>query len=105
MENEPKKPEKESIRRAIALRYREGENQAPVVTASGQGWIAERIIDIAKNSGIHVHQDETVVDALKALEIGEEIPEELYQTVAAILAFVFRADQNQNQNTNYYEEK
>ncbi len=82
-------------RKAVALRYREGEDSAPVVTAAGDGKIADKIIEIAKEHGVPVHENRAVADALRDLNLGEEIPSELYEAVAAILAFVFQADVNQ----------
>jgi len=76
---------------AVALEY-EPTDQAPKVIASGQGYIAEKIIDTAKQSDIPVHKDEKLVGSLKNIEIGEYIPPELYQVVADVLVFVDAMD-------------
>ena len=81
--------------KAVALRYRQGEDNAPVITASGQGYTAEKIIELAKQYGVPVHEDEGLAEALRSLKLGDEIPSELYQAVAGILAFIFQADQQQ----------
>ncbi len=82
-------------RRAVALRYRQDEDNAPAVAASGEARIADKIIEIAREHGVPVHQNREVAEALMDLKLGEEIPVELYEAVAAILAFVFQADINQ----------
>lgn len=77
--------------RAAALRYRRGEDRAPVVVAAGQGLVAERILAIAREEGIPIHQDRALVDTLSRMDLEEEIPAELYLVVAEILAFIYRA--------------
>lgn len=81
------------MKKAVALRYRQGEDDAPVVVASGQGWLAEKIIEIAKENEVQLFQDNNLVESLRILNIDEEIPVELYESMAAILAFVFKVDQ------------
>ena len=70
--------------KAVALKYNAEQDAAPVVIASGYGEIAEKIIDIAEQKGIPVFRDDSAVSLLCMLEIGSNIPEELYQVVAAI---------------------
>ncbi len=77
--------------RAAALRYRRGKDPAPVVVAAGRGVIAERILEIAREERIPIHQDPGLVEALSRLEIEKEIPPELYLVVAELLAFIYRA--------------
>lgn len=77
-------------RKAVALRYDPEEHEAPVVTAKGKGYLAERIIELARQSGVPVKEDPQLVEYLGLLDIGQEIPPELYQVVAEILAFVYR---------------
>ncbi|MCD6570804.1 MAG: EscU/YscU/HrcU family type III secretion system export apparatus switch protein [Deltaproteobacteria bacterium] len=76
--------------KAIALRYKRGKDTSPKVTAKGQGKLAEKILAIARTHDIPVKEDKALLDALYRLDINEEIPEELYQVVAEILAFVYR---------------
>lgn len=82
---------KKNIKKASALRYKQGEN-APIVVAKGKGIIAENIINIAKNEKIPVYRDEKLSNQLQNLEIGEEIPAQLYEVVAEILAFIAKID-------------
>lgn len=75
---------------AVALKYREEEG-APRVVAKGAGSIARRIVEVAREHGIPVVQNPPVAQALyRKVEIGEEIPVELYQAVAEILAYIYR---------------
>lgn len=76
---------------AVALSYSTQE-EAPKIIASGKGYLAERIIEQAKESKIPLHQDAPLADTLSKLEVGEYIPPELYQVVAEILLFVDRVD-------------
>lgn len=76
---------------AIALEY-DPEDAAPKILASGQGVIADKIIEKAKEAKIPVHKDGRLADTLSRLEIGEMIPPELYEVVAEILVFVDAMD-------------
>ncbi|MBQ3516901.1 MAG: EscU/YscU/HrcU family type III secretion system export apparatus switch protein [Lachnospiraceae bacterium] len=78
-------------KQAIALEYNPSED-APKVIASGQGVLAERIIEKAKESNVPLHRDDKLADTLSRLEIGEMIPPELYEVVAEILVFVDAMD-------------
>lgn len=73
--------------RAIALQY-DGEN-APIVTASGEGDIAEEIIRIAKEHGVPLREDVMLAALLSKLELGEEIPPLLYRVVAEVIAYAY----------------
>lgn len=74
---------------ACALRYdspeQGGEDDAPVLVASGHGELAKRIVDAARQYGVPVLRDVPLARALVELEIGDEIPEALYEAVAEIL--------------------
>lgn len=74
-------------RRAVALHY-DGEH-APHVTAGGVDAIAEQIISIASKHGIPLRKDNELVAMLSRLELGDEVPEELYLIVAEVLAFAY----------------
>lgn len=77
---------------AVALSY-DPEETAPKIIATGKGQIAERIIERAKETDIPIHKDETLANTLSRLELGSQIPPELYEVVAEILVFVDRMDQ------------
>ncbi len=82
---------KNKRKQAIALEYNPSED-APKVIASGQGALAERIIEKAKEANVPLHRDDKLADTLSRLEIGEMIPPELYEVVAEILIFVDAMD-------------
>lgn len=77
-------------KKAAALRYDSAKDKAPRVTAKGSGPVAERIVEAAKREGIPIQEDPDLVGALMELDFYEEIPPELYQVVAEILAFAYR---------------
>jgi flagellar biosynthesis protein len=81
---------------AAAIRYRQGKDEAPVVVASGKGQIAELIVKIATEAGVPNHTEPGLAKILAQLEPGTPIPEETYQMVASILAFIWRLDKNYN---------
>ena len=80
--------------RAVALKYRSATDHAPKVTARGMGKIAEKIIEIAKEHHIYIHEDPDLIEILSTLDINEEIPPDLYVVVAELLAFVYSLNQN-----------
>ncbi|OQX14497.1 MAG: flagellar biosynthesis protein FlhB [Desulfobulbaceae bacterium A2] len=88
MAEEGKKTEK-----AVALHYDRGKTTAPKVVASGRGLLAQRIIETAREAGVHIHQDPDLLELLAKVPVGEEIPQELYRTVAEILAFIYAVNQ------------
>jgi flagellar biosynthesis protein len=75
-------------RKAIALQY--SGKGAPRVSASGSGTIAERILEIAREHEVPVHEDPLLTEALAQVPLGNEIPENLYIAIAEVLAFVYR---------------
>lgn len=77
---------------AVALSYTRGEDVAPRVTAAGSGPVAERILQVAHEQGIPLRQDPELVAALAALDLGASIPAELYDVIAEVLAWAYRAD-------------
>ncbi len=76
---------------AIAIRYDPQKAPAPIVIAKGQDYLALRIKDVAKANGVETVENKPLAQALfKAVEIGKQVPPELYQAVAEILAFVYQ---------------
>lgn len=76
---------------AVALAYKPLKMKAPVVVAKGRGWLAERIRQAAVEAGVPVVQNRTLAAVLyRSVEVGQQIPVELYRAVAEILAFVYR---------------
>lgn len=79
-------------RKAAALRYRHGRDGAPVVLATGQGWVAGYMEEIARQHNIPIYRDPRLAEALVRLAPGTAIPPRLYEAVARILAFVLDLD-------------
>jgi flagellar biosynthesis protein len=79
---------------AAAIRYRPGIDEAPLILAAGQGQIADMIMKLADEAGIPNHVEPVLAKILAKLEPGTPIPEETYQLVAQILAFIWRLDKN-----------
>lgn len=77
---------------AIALRYDADRDRAPRVLATGRGTVAEVILRRAEEAGITVREDKTLAAALALLDVGDEIPAELYRAVAEVLAYVYGLD-------------
>lgn len=75
-------------KKALALKYERGKDNAPKLIAKGKGYIADKIMEIAKENNIPVIKDEKLLSAAYNLDIYEEIPPELYKAVAKILVFV-----------------
>ena len=75
---------------AVALRYERGKKDAPRVVAKGRGTIGEKIIEVAKANNVPIEENEVLAGALSNVELGDEIPEELYKAVAEVLIFVLR---------------
>ena len=71
---------------AVALRY--GGKGVPTIGAKGKGAVAERILSLAKEHGIPLHEDPDLLVLLSKLELGQEIPSTLYLAVAEVLAHV-----------------
>jgi flagellar biosynthesis protein len=78
---------KEAIPSVVALQY-DGK-QAPTVTAKGKGLIAEQILTLAEEYGIPLREEPDLVTLLSQLELGTEIPSNLYVAVAEVLAFAY----------------
>ena len=76
---------------AVALRYEKGKDAAPQVVAKGRGFIAQKIIELAREHGVPVIENKPVAQTLfKDVEIGQTIPPDLYKAVAEVLAMIYR---------------
>jgi flagellar biosynthesis protein len=74
---------------AVSLQYNQEGDCAPKLTAKGQGWLAEKIISMAQKQNIPIKKDKDLIELLEKIDIGQEIPEELYKIVAELLAWVY----------------
>ena len=77
---------------AAALAYDPTGPEPPEIVAVGRGLTAEEIVRIAREHDVPVHQDAGLVEALAKLEVGRQLPRELYAVVAEVLAFVYAVD-------------
>lgn len=78
--------------KAVALKHDETSDNAPRIVGLGQGYVAEKMLETAREHSIPVVEEQTLADVLSGLSLGDEIPEELYQAVAEILVFISRLD-------------
>jgi len=80
-------------KKAVALKYDDKKDCAPRLIAVGEGYLAEKIIELAKKENIPLVKNTEVVSKLVHLPVGVEIPTELYEAVARILIFIYKLDQ------------
>ncbi len=78
------------LQQAVALHYDRQPDSAPKVVATGRGELAQKIIAAAEAAGVDIVQDPDLLEVLGRIPVGEEIPAELFQAVAEILAFIYR---------------
>lgn len=78
-------------KRAVALQYG-ADDAAPVVVASGMGYLAEKIVDVAVDHGVPVYEDDSLSTVLSQLNLGQEIPPELYQAIVEIYIYFLKFD-------------
>ncbi len=78
--------------RAVALRY-EGDG-APVVVASGMGYLAEKMVEVAAENGVPIYEDNSLATMLSQLALGQEIPDSLYQAIVEIYVYFLNFDPN-----------
>jgi len=74
---------------AVALKYDIEAGGVPTVVAKGKGLIAEKIIELAKENEVHIHENPELLEILIRLEVGDEIPEALYRAIAEVIAFTY----------------
>ncbi|MGH4050717.1 MAG: EscU/YscU/HrcU family type III secretion system export apparatus switch protein [Clostridium sp.] len=79
------------MKRATAIKYDKG-YEVPLVTAAGIGYIADEIIRTAKESKVAIVQNEELANLLSNVDIGSEIPIELYDAIAKVIAYVMDMD-------------
>jgi flagellar biosynthesis protein len=72
---------------AVALKY-DGEN-APRLTAKGRGELAERILALAEEHNVPLHEDVELAALLSQIPLGDEIPQALYRAIAEVIAFAY----------------
>lgn len=78
---------KRDLPRAVALKYDENQSSAPVIVASGIGYLAEKIVEVAGENSVPVFEDSSLSTVLSQLDLGAQVPEELYRAVVDIYVF------------------
>ena len=79
---------KKPMQKAVAISYNPEEEGAPTVVAKGKGIIAQSIIQRATDTRVRTYQDKALVEELEQIEMGLQIPPELYHAVAGVLLFI-----------------
>jgi len=87
-------------KRAVALKYDTNKNKAPVVIASGAGYIANKVVEIAEENGVPVYKDDSLSVILSQLDVGSEIPEELFSAIVDIYIYFLNFKLTKNE-VNY----
>ena len=96
---------KEPIKKAAALKYDIGNDQAPKVIAKGQGETAKNIIKIAEANNLPIKKDEDLVELLSKIDIEQEIPSNMYKAVAEVFSFVYNMSNKHKQQMNKNEDQ
>lgn len=100
MNKRPEPPEKQTKRntfasrksgKAVALKYDQSSG-APIVIASGMGYTAERMVEIAEDNGVPIYEDNSLATMLSQLQLGQPIPAELYQAIVQIYVYFLNFD-------------
>jgi flagellar biosynthesis protein len=81
--------DREPRRRVAAVRYDRGVDDAPRVVATGSGHVADRLLALAREAGVTVHEDAALAEALAKLQLDADIPPELYAAVAEALVWAY----------------
>ena len=82
----------QKIKQAAAISYDPAENDVPVLAAFGEGHMAQKIVDVAKESGVPILPEPGLTNMLSKISVGHEIAPEMYDAVAKVLAFVSEVD-------------
>jgi flagellar biosynthesis protein len=90
--NQKRKKERNGPSAAV-IRYEEGD-RAPTVVAHGRGYVAEKIIELAKQNHIPIEEDVSLVQQLLDIDLGENIPPQLYAVIAEILVLIEKIEKN-----------
>lgn len=97
-ERDEREKQPAAISKAVAIEYEREVDDAPRVTASGRGAIAEQILVIAFERGIKVREDAELVEILSLVDVDSPIPLEAFTAVAEILAYVYQANAGRKPN-------
>jgi len=79
---------------AVAIKYAFGEaGEAPTIVASGRGWLAKKIVEMAEEHEVPLRKEKVLAESLAKIPVGVEIPPELWGAMAEILAQIYLLDQ------------
>lgn len=92
--------EKKKKLQAAALRYDPEQDDVPILSAYGEGYVADRIIETAREHDVPVMEDAGLAQVLSKLSVGDQIPPQLYEVVAKILVFVGQMDRDYGERIN-----
>lgn len=98
MQNDEEKLSEERHSEAVALTYAAGDS-APRVVAKGRGFIANEIIERAREAGVFVHESPELVALLMQVDLDDRIPPQLYVAVAELLAWLYSVEQDGRQES------
>lgn len=99
------KKEEKKIKEVAALKYSPDENSSPEIIALGKGEVAEKILEAARENNVPIFEDAQLAQTLNKLNIGDEIPAELYEVVAQILVFVSSIDNDYGEKHGRHKKK
>lgn len=85
----------DKAKKAAALRYDHEKDAVPRMVAKGQGHMAERIMEVARENGVTIREDPDLLEMLCQLEVNQFIPEKLFSAVAEVMAYVYRMNNRQ----------
>jgi len=87
----------------VALKYENG-YKAPKIVAKGSGHVADKILEVAQENDVFIHTDENLAENLNKLELGSDVPPELFEIVAQIYIFADKIDSILGSENNKYTE-
>jgi flagellar biosynthesis protein len=85
---------------AVALKYNPDKDYAPVVVASGHGPVADKIIEVADQNGVPIFRDDSTAAVLTMLNVGQQIPDSLYEVIAGIYVEILKATNELKENNS-----
>lgn len=78
---------------AAVIKYDKDQGQVPTVVAQGTGYVAQKIIETAKENGVILQEDSTLLGNLLQIDLGESVPPQLYGVIAEILVLLEKIDE------------
>ena len=96
LESSPDRNPRDS--KAVALDYKQGNDSAPKVVASGYGHVATKILQLAEENDINIHRDSDLAEILMAVNLDSEIPVEAFGAIAEILSFIYKENDKLKQS-------